>query len=166
MDGTGARDLAQVEGRSVGGLSVHHKTALVYWTAQLGFFRCDIHGNNIQRLNLSPRKIPFAIAAAGKVIYWLEKEGSKVVISRASVGDEKAEHLFVGELDLKDMEIQSPEAVDSSIANPCASHPCSQICVQSSQQKHFCLCADDFFFESDGHTCSGNYLSHSATISV
>ena len=59
-----------------------------------------------------------------------------------------ADHLMV---------LTHPEENKEKLQNPCASNPCSHICVLAAQGGHKCMCPDGFIWSKDGRDdCEGS----------
>ena len=54
-----------------------------------------------------------------------------------------------------DMIVTHPGRNNQRRVNPCASNPCSHICVLTLLEGHKCICPEGFIFSKDGSNCVG-----------
>ena len=160
MDGTGVRVLQEVEPNSVEGLAVDFRNLAVYWSngKRRGIFYCDLDGN--YRQQLSPRwGIPRAVAALGSVAYWLEEINKEIThFLRTTPRNTRGQFLSNVTKSSKLQIIPRSTSRYDFIVNPCRSSPCSQICVQSDQNGHTCLCGDDYVLQNESRVCTGEQM--------
>ena len=111
-------------------------------------------------LNLTVESTPSNIHVVGNTLIWQEGDGGNAALYRTDVRQQIKRLVLNGTGSVTDMEIAPSRGFfDDLPVNPCQNSSCARMCTQSGENKHSCLCGDDYFYRKDLPDCIGNCCS-------
>ncbi|KAL2091711.1 hypothetical protein ACEWY4_011509 [Coilia grayii] len=154
MDGSDRRVLVKDGLRWPASLAVDPMGQRLYWTDEK--LKCigssTLDGGDIQLLQLMETPSPFSVSVFSDMVFWSDTKRGTIQRAHKITG-KRREVLFKRPGQPLGLKVLHP-LLQARVANVCAKHQCSHLCVVAPGPKAVCKCPSHLLLGEDGVTCS------------